>query len=185
MGGKWRLALWIVAHFPQHRTYVEPFRANSDRSGKHPALDWTGMPAALLAICDLLQGVVIENRPGLSVAQRFDGDGALIYLDPPYVHNSRSKKRVEGALKHAYKHEMDDGQHGEMLDWAIRSSSMIVISGYASELYDGALAGWRRAPNAASGAMQALADGARPRTEVLWINPAAQAAAGGLFASVA
>lgn len=24
-GGKWRLALWIVAHFPAHRCYVEPF----------------------------------------------------------------------------------------------------------------------------------------------------------------
>jgi DNA adenine methylase len=25
MGGKWRLAPWIVSHFPPHRTYVEPF----------------------------------------------------------------------------------------------------------------------------------------------------------------
>lgn len=24
-GGKWRLAPWILAHLPQHRTYVEPF----------------------------------------------------------------------------------------------------------------------------------------------------------------
>lgn len=24
-GGKWRLAPWIVSHFPKHRTYVEPF----------------------------------------------------------------------------------------------------------------------------------------------------------------
>lgn len=24
-GGKWRLAPWIVAHFPPHRTYIEPF----------------------------------------------------------------------------------------------------------------------------------------------------------------
>ena len=24
-GGKWRLALWIISHFPQHRFYIEPF----------------------------------------------------------------------------------------------------------------------------------------------------------------
>ena len=24
-GGKWRLAPWIIAHFPPHRVYVEPF----------------------------------------------------------------------------------------------------------------------------------------------------------------
>ncbi len=24
-GGKWRLAPWVIAHFPPHRVYVEPF----------------------------------------------------------------------------------------------------------------------------------------------------------------
>lgn len=28
-GGKWMLAPWIVAHFPPHQTYVEPFGGGS------------------------------------------------------------------------------------------------------------------------------------------------------------
>ena len=24
-GGKWRLAPWVIRHFPPHRIYVEPF----------------------------------------------------------------------------------------------------------------------------------------------------------------
>jgi len=49
-------------------------------------------------------------------------------------------------------------------------AGMVVLSGYAHRLYDEALHDWRRHEFAA------FADGARPRTEVLWINPAAAAA---------
>lgn len=154
------------------------FRADSNRSGKHPADDWVGMPTALQAITERLQGVVIENRPALGIMERFDGPDTLIYCDPPYVHDTRSGKRIHGGLEHAYKHEMNEADHAELLAWLTRSSSMIVLSGYGHPLYDDALRHWRRIE------IQALADGARRRTEVLWINSAAMAA-GGLFASVA
>jgi DNA adenine methylase len=43
----------------------------------------------------------------------------------------------------------------------------VVLSGYPHRLYDDALADWRRIERAAH------ADGARERTEVLWLNRAA------------
>jgi DNA adenine methylase len=45
--------------------------------------------------------------------------------------------------------------------------AMVVLSGYAHPLYDKALTGWRREERVA------LADGAKERIEVLWINPLA------------
>lgn len=49
-------------------------------------------------------------------------------------------------------------------------SGSVVLSGYPSPMYDAALPEWHRIER------EALADGARPRTEVLWINPRAVAA---------
>ncbi len=151
------------------------FRAISERNGKHPAQDFAGMPLALLQISDRLRGVVIENRPALDVMARCDGPNTLIYADPPYMHATRSGKRIHGSLEHAYTFEMTDGDHGELLDFLAACRSRVVLSGYANPAYDKALSGWKRVEIAA------LADGARKRTEVLWINPAAVDAAGGLF----
>lgn len=154
------------------------FRADSNRSGGTPATDWANLPPAILAIAERLQGVVIENRPALDILERFDGEDTLVYADPPYLHDTRSRKRVRGALEHAYKHEMTLADHEELLARLFMCRSMVILSGYPSELYDNALPGWRRVDFAT------YADGARARTEVLWINPAAQSA-GGLFGAVA
>jgi DNA adenine methylase len=47
---------------------------------------------------------------------------------------------------------------------------MVVLSGYDSALYNEALHDWERRE------CLAHADGARPRTEVVWLNPACSAA---------
>lgn len=57
-----------------------------------------------------------------------------------------------------------------LMEAASARDSALVLSGYPSVLYDGALAGWRRIE------METMADGAKPRLEVLWINPRAAAA---------
>ncbi len=260
MGGKWRLAPWIIHHFPPHRVYLEPFggaasvllqkqrsyaeiyndldgsivnvfrvlqnavhgaelvrrlevtpfaraefelsyelsndpienarrtivrsfmghgataialrrktgfRADSNRSGSTSAHDWARLPPALALITERFGGVVIENRPAMSLIDRFDSADTLHYLDPPYMHHSRSRKRVKGELEHAYAHEMSDGEHEEMLARIVGLEGMVVLSGYRSDLYDRKLSGWYRVEKAV------LADGARRRVEVLWLNDAA------------
>lgn len=151
------------------------FRAISERNGKHPARDFSTMPEALAAITERMRGVVIENRPALGVMQRCDSPRTLIYADPPYVHATRSQKRIKGSLEHAYTHEMDEAAHLELLTWLNGCKSMVLLSGYRTDLYDEMLKDWRRVDT------EALADGARARTECLWLNPAALAARRDLF----
>lgn len=258
LGGKWRLAPWIIGHFPAHRLYVEPFggaasvllrkprsmgkcyndldgevvnlfkvlrcagsatelrrlidltpfsreeydaafdptdepierarrlvvrsymghgsssaishkstgfRASMvNRGGALPAGEWPTLPGALQAVTDRMKGVLIENRPALQVIDRYDEAEALIYLDPPYVPDTRSQKRRSGSQYHAYKHELTDEQHIELLNRILDCRASVVLSGYPNATYDQHLAGWQRVEVAAH------ADGALDRTEVLWIN---------------
>lgn len=139
------------------------FRANSNRSGTTPARDWSNYPDALEAIIDRLKGVVIENRDAFQVMLAHDGLETLHYVDPPYVPETRDAGSD-------YRHEMTPEQHATLVSNLRNLTGKVVLSGYGSSIYDAALADWRRVE------LPALADGARPRTEVLWINPAAASA---------
>lgn len=143
------------------------FRANANRSGTTPAHDWANYPSALEVIVRRLTGVVIENRPALRVMAQHDAAHTLHYVDPPYMPGTRSAKtRAYGGKYHAYTHEMVEADHVELLQFLTGARGMVVLSGYHTELYDDTLTGWQRHER------EALADGARPRTEVLWLNPA-------------
>lgn len=256
-GGKWKLAPWIISHFPKHRVYVEPFggaasvllrkersyaevyndldhqvvsffrvlqdppsaerltellrltpfareefelgytdtdepierarrlvvrafmghgsdsmagvvsgfRANSNKSGTTPAHDWVNYVPALPLAIERMRGVVIEQRDAVATMQRHDAPATLHYVDPPYVHETRTRM-TSGKGKGNYRHELDTGGHTSLLEALRALTGMVILSGYPHELYDTTLSDWRRIETAA------LADGARPRTEVLWLNPA-------------
>jgi DNA adenine methylase len=166
---------------PQHDNYRSTgFRANSNRSGTTPAHDWENYPDGLARIVDRLRGVIIEHRDGSEVMAQHDGIDTLHYVDPPYLPETRSPANKHDLKHRMYRHEMTPEDHARLLDGLCGLVGMVVISGYPSDLYDWALAGWRREER------PALADGARKRTEVLWINPAATARLDGtLFRAVA
>lgn len=263
-GGKWRLAPWIISHFPGHRTYVEPyggaasvllrkkrayaevyndldtevvglfrvlqspeksaelinllnvtpfarsefrnsyqktenaveaarrliirafmgfgsnahasverghrstgFRASSSRSGTTPATDWANYPKSLSQIIERFRGVIIEERNALEVMARHDLPDTLHYVDPPYLHSTRSDHNKNNLKLRMYAVELSDDDHMKMIEVIKALTGMVVLSGYPSGLYDDALGDWRRVER------EALADGARKRTEVLWINPRA------------
>jgi DNA adenine methylase len=145
------------------------FRSNSNRSGSTPAHDWANYPALLPDAIARLSGVVVEQVDATAVMQRHDGRDTLHYVDPPYVHETRSGGNPYCA-KHKYRHELTDADHIALLEALRGLKGMVVLSGYPTPLYDGSLPDWLRVER------PALADGARERTEVLWINAAAQQA---------
>ncbi|MBM4073703.1 MAG: DNA adenine methylase [Planctomycetes bacterium] len=141
-----------------------PLTRNRTRTGMNEqASSWLNAVDRLPAVHNRLKRVVILNRTALDVIRSQDGPGVLFYLDPPYLPEVR-------AAKHAFGHfEMTVEQHEELLDAITGLQGMVMVSGYASQLYDSRLSGWTRhefdLPNNAGGGKQK-----RRMTEVVWTN---------------
>jgi DNA adenine methylase len=142
------------------------FRANTSRSGTTPAEDWANYPDALLVLIERLRGVVIEHRDAIAVMAAHDGVQTLHYVDPPYMPETRSPGNKYDLKYRGYRHEMDEAGHARLIEELRRLEGCVVLSGYACPLYDERLNDWHRVSTATH------ADGARPRTEVLWLNEA-------------
>ncbi|RFC65051.1 DNA adenine methylase [Fulvimarina endophytica] len=142
------------------------FRSNSTRSGTTPAHDWRNLPACLPPLTERLRGVTIECGPAIKIMRQHDGPQTLHYVDPPYVHETRSRRNPY-CKKHLYRHELSNADHATLLDALKSLEGMVIVSGYAHWLYDRKLSGWERRT------FKAFADGAREREEVVWLNKAA------------
>ena len=118
--------------------------------------NWYRLPEWVIEIAERLRRVQIECSPAIELMERYDYENVFMYLDPPYLLGTRRGKQ--------YKHEMSDEDHEEMLQKAIGSKAKIMISGYASEMYDDMLAGWRRKE------FRSHAEMGSKRTEVVWMN---------------
>ena len=119
---------------------------------------WNQVPARIMGAIERLKDAQIEQRPAISLIAEHADPGCLIYADPPYMPRSRTHGRL-------YAHEMLAADHVELLTALLNHPGPVVLSGYASNLYDDALASWTRLQTAG------FADTAVKRTEVLWLNP--------------
>lgn len=153
------------------RMHITGFRSSSSRShgrkGSTPAIDWTNWPDHMPELIDRLRGVVIENRDFEPIITQHDSPQTLFYADPPYLQETRSSlKAKNGNRGHYYRHDMTDADHVRLAEVLQGVKGMVVLSGYPSPLYEGLFANWHRVEK------KHYADGARARTEVLWLNPA-------------
>ncbi|HEA67560.1 MAG TPA: DNA adenine methylase [Desulfobacterales bacterium] len=264
-GGKWRIAPWIISHFPKHKTYVEPYggaasvllrkrrssgevyndldgdvvnlfrvlrsplqreqliesirytpyarsefqvafepaddagnierarrllvraemgfgsagatrgktgfrcqtHAHLDRDppGRSVQMVWADKVNVLKKVATRFQGVMIENRPAMEVISYWDHqEKTLFYIDPPYLPGVR-----DSHTHRAYRHEMSDDQHVELLKELCALRGMVVISGYQSDIYNSLLSGWHTEGRSVSAAGNR---GSVVRVERLWMNQA-------------
>ena len=104
-----------------------------------------------------MQGVVIESRPALELIEMHDDEGTLFYLDPPYLPETRDARSD-------YNFEMTVEDHQELLTAIKGIKGKVILSGYQSAMYADTLNDWRVVQK------ETHAEGARQRTEVLWMN---------------
>ena len=85
-----------------------------------------------------LRRVQIECDDALAVIKRFDDPGALFYIDPPYVADTRCLRwRSDG-----YVNEYSDDQHRELSESLHQVRGNVVLSGYPSGLYSDLYRDW-------------------------------------------
>lgn len=128
------------------------------RERAYAAKNWVELPEVIVQAAERLRGVQIEHRQAMEVIERFNSEKVLVYCDPPYVLSSRS------GGKRQYKHEMTDADHLELLEVLKAHKGPVLLSGYASHLYDKALEGWHRETVYTTDQLS------RRREEVLWMN---------------
>lgn len=108
-----------------------------------------------------LHRVSLECRPGIEVVEKY---GAIpqvcLYVDPPYLGSTRTTGGYQTDMR-------DDASHAALIEALLRARASVVLSGYASDLYNDALSDWSRIEiptiTGQGGTKQA-------RTEVIWSN---------------
>lgn len=163
--GVWQ---WICGLMPTHAYYAEPFvGSGAVLRRKLPALRTVALdvdPSVAAWWTKQVKWPGLEFTRGCGLqwleaaqAQELDDDW-LIYCDPPYPHATRNP----GKLK-VYAQEWDDAQHARLLAVVKSLPCLVMVSSYASPLYDRALHGWQRQTR------WCMTRGGK-RQEVLWCN---------------
>jgi DNA adenine methylase len=103
------------------------------------------------------QHVQIENKNALELIRQYDRENVLMYLDPPYLYETRKHKKI-------YQHEMSNDEHRQLLEMITELKANVLISGYDNELYGKYLEKWNKSMNTS------IDEAGNKRTECLWFN---------------
>lgn len=139
------------------RHFVEP---SGSSHGMPVYLD--GYVARMAAAAERLHHISLECRPALELVKWYGrSPDVLLYVDPPYLRSTRNSG--------AYRHEMTEQDHRDLAAALRGVKASVVLSGYASDLYDLDLyPDWERRTFQSGTGQNAETWG--NRTEVVWSN---------------
>lgn len=126
--------------------------------------EWADVWKQIEDWAERLRGCYIEHGDAFGIIARWESEETVIYADPPYLPEVRSRSSGKGAYG---PYEMSQERHVELSEVLRSFSGAVLISGYSCTLYDELYQGWTRVDH------QAFADRGSPRTECLWLNPKA------------
>lgn len=138
------------------------WRSCIKESGPKNTIQFSKLPEQILEVAERLKGAQIEHQPAVQLIERYNRDNVLIYCDPPYIMETRSKRM--------YAHEMVIDDHLKLLEAIRNHKGYLLISGYDHALYNEMLHDWERVE------LEVRAERGVKRTEILWMNPRAAAA---------
>jgi DNA adenine methylase len=142
------------------KTFSWSKRLRGGRPGDENA--WETFKEELDLIAERVQKSTVRNLDIMTLIDVYDSENTFFYIDPPYLHETRT-------AKNAYSCEMTKEKHIELLELINKVKGKVLISGYDSELYRKYLAKWNFASkeivNHSSQAKEK-----ENRTECLWYN---------------
>jgi len=128
-------------------------------AGHSPSAYIESYAARIAAVGQRMSRVSIENRDALELVRDYGTEPSVcIYADPPYLGSTRATNyRVE---------MLEDDLHVQLAETLRACKASVVLSGYASQLYEELYPGWHRMELKAPTAMS----GRAAENEVLWSN---------------
>lgn len=142
-GGKGKCYQRLINLMPPHQTYIEShlgggaIMRNKKTAQRNIGLDIDTKVIDLWQsnypdICELYQ---IDAVTFLD-EYLFEGH-ELVYVDPPYVQNTRRRDKV-------YRFDYTEEDHIRLLRCVVNLPCNVMLSGYECDLYNRELAGWRK-----------------------------------------
>lgn len=160
--GTWQ---WLISLMCTHAEYVEPFAGKGGLFRRKPAALRSMLIDLDPDVCGWWKrlawpGARIVNGDGIAWLEEHAAVlhyDRIIYCDPPYLLTTRKRKKL-------YRFEMTGKQHRRLLQAVLGARCAVMLSGYASRLYDEALVGWKRFTR------KVMTRGGTKAEEVCWLN---------------
>lgn len=156
--------LWVSLQMSVHAGsgHCSPgFRVVKEEANRIPELSKRcHVLESLRVVAKRLENVQIKCQDALDIVGRLDSSETLVYFDPPYVRETRTKN-----TRYAYEWSKED--HVEAAHYLRRAKGYVVISGYDNPLYQNEYEayGWHRVYR------EATTNSGGRRTESLWLSP--------------